>query len=233
MNISACQEPILIVAAGRERSNKVIDVDFKTWADGYWTKVWQHLRVEIMVSEAQMMTDCPTVRLQRVCTYILWNRGEKKQSLVFTLLRTHKEIPRWYPSRHSRSLSVLHCVMESDTPCASLVLAQNMQSAIPETAVGSESASPLLSRGSARRAVHHVGGLLRMCRCFRLHETTASSAHFLFFFFFTTFSAPSPDFNHEHMWWLFTKHGSLIKTSFNFIQTVCMVSFAYTHKPGI
>lgn len=64
-------------------------------------------------------------------------------------------------------------------------------------------------------------------RCSLRIATLELSTHISWIFFF---HAQLQEFNNPHMCCMFTKHGSLIKTSLIFIQTVCMVSFAYTHK---
>lgn len=46
---------------------------------------------------------------------------------------TYSSTHRWYPSQHNHSLSMLHCVMESETPCAALVLAPNARRVILKT----------------------------------------------------------------------------------------------------
>lgn len=49
-------------------------------------------------------------------------------------------IHRWYSSRHHRTLSMLHCVMESETPCAALLLALNTERVILKTSLIYETA---------------------------------------------------------------------------------------------
>lgn len=75
-----------------------------------------------------------------------------KYSSLHTSACTH----RWYPSHHNCSLSMLHCVMESETPCAALVLALNARRVIlktrliHETAIKSEERSCCSSEAQRR-----------------------------------------------------------------------------------
>lgn len=91
-----------------------------------------------------------------------------------------KKIHRWYSSRHDRSLSMLHCVMESDTQCAAPVLALSTQSDswdksnLWDSHRLTEEPSHCISEARCCRTVDllfDVGGFsLPVCRCLGLQK---------------------------------------------------------------
>lgn len=150
---------------------------------------------------------------------------------------THARTHRWYPSRHNCSLSMLHCVMESETTCAALVLALNAWRVILKTRLICETAVKITEELSCCRSEAWRCWLLAQLICCSMW--VASYRYVIVRGFNDSFASSEMstrkffellELNNDHMCCMFTKHGSLIKTSLIFIQTVCMVSFAYTHK---
>lgn len=80
---------------------------------------------------------------------------------IRTILCTHEKIHRSCP----RSLSVLHCVMESDTPCAPPVLAPSTHTVIPETKLINETATGSLRTLLAGTEARCCGSSDRLICC--------------------------------------------------------------------
>lgn len=124
---------------------------------------------------------------------------------------------RLYPSHHNCSPSMLHCVMESETPCAALVLALNAgrvalkTSLIYETAIKSQRNFPAgAPRVSA--AGYWLSWLVVSWGWVAAHLSLLGAATIALPFHrfpltFVKCFTPLLDCNTDHMCCMFTKHG--------------------------
>lgn len=148
----------------------------------------------------------------------------------YTCTYRASHIHMWYPSRHKCTPSMLHCVMESETPCAGLFLAVNARSDSSDKSnlwdsrhlTVRPSRSEPLAEGSAVRCVVNA-----CVSVWDRNDRPSTSQLSIYICWISSLSCWN--FIIDHMCWMFTRLESLIKTQLIFNQNclhgvICLLS---------